>query len=186
MDNSNITDRLALLVLDMQPTFMNAIQWQTDYVRRITFAITAARIFGIRIFFTEQVPEKLGHTDPSLLTAAGEGVEVFAKTAFSALRDDRVAEYIEKNNIEHLLVTGIEVPICVYQTCTDALAQDIDVTLLTDCVAGRRAEDCNSVVDTFRSTGIHCMPAETIFYSILGNTTHPLFKNFTKEVKKFF
>lgn len=184
MDNlDDMTSRLALLVLDMQPAFLKAIEGSDVCLQRTLFAVKAAKLLGIRVFFTEQVPDKLGATDASLLEAAGEGAPVFGKTSFSAMRAEGVPAFLEDKGVEHLLIAGIETPICLYQTCVDAAQDDLDVTVLSDCATGRRAEDCMHVEQTLRENGTHWMPSETVFYSMLGDATHPLFKNFTKLVK---
>ena len=53
-------------------------------LRRCAFAVASARGLGIPVAFTEQVPAKLGGTDPSLLGLAVTP-EVHPKDTFSAL-----------------------------------------------------------------------------------------------------
>ena len=167
-----------LLVVDLQAPFLAAIPGSAEIVRRTSFALEAAAGLGLTVAFTEQVPAKLGPTLPELLSLAREP-RVFAKDAFSALAAPGLAEWIAEHQIEHLLLAGIETPVCIYQTAIDALGHDLQVTLLTDGLGGRRATDCATVLDQLARLGCHPLPSETVFYSILKTTTHPFFRDFT-------
>lgn len=175
---------LALLVIDAQAPFIKAIDWPHDYLKRLRFSIAAARLLNIPVVFTEQVPEELGPTDPTLLKAAGESPTVFPKRTFSALQAQGLQDYLHTHHIEHLLIGGLEIPVCVYQSCIDAQHLDLEVTVLADTVAGRRVEDCCTVEHSLRAfDGVHWLPSETVFYSLLSSIEHPLFKAFTALVK---
>ena len=172
-----------LLAVDLQPAFLEAIPGGTRTLRRAAFAISAARGLGLAVAFTEQVPAKLGPTAPSLLALAPEA-PVFAKETFSALADDAIrAALLEKRSIDHLLLCGIETPICIHQTALDALRAGITVTLLSDVIGARRGDDAEVCLGALRAAGVHVMPSETVFYSLLGSARHPFFRDFTKLVK---
>lgn len=181
---------LSLLVLDMQAAFLSVIPDAAALTARTRFAIEAARLFGIPVVFTEQVPDKLGSTLPELLAAAeepdGTPAPVFGKALFSAWADDAVRAHLtpEADGLEpHILVAGIETPVCVYQTTTGILAGDGEVTLLTDALGCRRREDGEAALRAMAVAGAHCLPAETVFYSILGGADHPAFRAYTALVK---
>src|SRR5208283_4210476 len=86
--------------------------------------------------------------------------------------------------VEHLLLCGIETPICVYQTAVAALRSGLAVTVLGDCVGARRETDARLCLDSLARAGAHILPADTVFYSILGGAEHPLFRPYTELVKK--
>lgn len=176
---------LAMMVLDMQPPFIRAMYNGGDLERRCRFAIRAATLLGIPVFFTEQVPDKLGHTAEELLAAA-PGATVFAKTTFSALGAEGLPEFLAENGIHHLLIAGLEVPVCIYQTVLACANEDIEVTLLSDCISARRVEDAQTVLRTLAApdSGCHILPSESIFYSILGAADHPAFRAYTQLVKE--
>lgn len=173
---------VALLVLDMQAGFLKAVEAADPLLRRVGFAVSAARLLGIEVIFTEQVPDKLGATDASLAVLA-PGAKVFAKTAFSALGAEGLTDYLRSRGIAHLLVAGIETPICVYQTATEALREAFDVTLLSDALGARRSADAAVALQALREAGAHVLPAETVFYSILQDAAAPRFREFTQLVK---
>lgn len=171
-----------LLCLDVQPVFLRAIQEGERVLRRCQFAVSAASGLGIPVIFTEQVPAKLGGTAPELLQLA-PATRVFAKDTFSGLADDPTRAALENDNIEHLLLCGLETPICVYQTAIDALASGKTVTLLSDCVGARRAEDAAACLRALIRAGVHVLPAETVFYAMLHDVRHPFFKAYNQLVK---
>ncbi len=172
-----------LLVVDLQPAFLDAIPGGTRTLRRAAFAVAAARGLGLPVAFTEQVPAKLGPTAPSLLSLAPDA-PVYAKETFSALADDAIrAALLEERGIDHLLLCGIETPICIHQTALDARRGGIEVTLLSDAIGSRRDDDADVCLSALRAAGVHVMPSETVFYSLLGSARHPFFRAFTKLVK---
>lgn len=177
--------RALLLVVDVQQPFLNALPGADALVRRTALAIAAARGLGLPIAFTEQVPAKLGPTRPDLLALAGEKPAVFAKDAFSALDSAELQELLEVQNIEHVLLAGLETPICIYQTALGLIGGERNVTLLTDALGGRRPDDCAAALAYLSHLGCHALPTETVFYSILKTTKHPFFRDYTKLVKQY-
>lgn len=167
----------------MQPVFVRAVTDGARVQRRCEFAIAAAVGLGLPVAFTEQVPQKLGITVPELLALA-PGSHAFAKETFSALADTTIRDaLLRERQIEHLLICGIETPICVYQTVLAALAEDLHVTLLCDAIGARRLDDAAACVEALRRAGAHVLPSETIFYALLGGVRHPFFKAYTQLVK---
>lgn len=172
-----------LLCVDMQPVFVRAVAEGDRVQRRCEFALAAARGIGLPVMFTEQVPEKLGATAPALRALAPDA-HVFAKRTFSALADTTIRDAIVSDSeTEHLLLCGIETSVCVYQTTLDALAAGLAVTILSDAVSARRPDDARTCLDALARSGAHVLPAETVFYALLHDVSHPFFKAFTQLVK---
>lgn len=173
----------ALLVIDAQPPFLGTVAGGDQVLRRSRLAVGAARLIGTPVLFTEQVPAKLGGTEAGLLATAGEGAPVFPKDAFSALAATGVLAALRDLDVDHLLLAGVEGPICVHQTAVQALAEGLGVTLLADAIGARRPDDQTHVFSALRHAGAHVLPVETVFYALLGGADHPQFKAFTALVK---
>ena len=182
--SSEILEAVALLVIDMQDSFLAPIANSDQLLVRCGLAVSAARALGIKVIFTEQVPDKLGPTNEKLLALA-PGARVFPKDAFSALQAPGIHEHLKRLGVYHLIVVGIETPVCIYQTALHARDSDLDVTVLSDCVGGRRADDCRVAIDSIVRTDCHVLPGETVFYSMLGSGSHRHFRQFTDLVKQF-
>jgi nicotinamidase-related amidase len=178
------SDRLALIVIDMQDRVLKAVPDGKDLKRRVSFAIEAAITLGIHVVFTEQQPDKLGHACEDLIALAPKA-EVFSKTAFSIFQSPQLVKHLSKRNTEHVLLCGIETSICVYQSALQALRKEFDVTLLSDCTGARRQADAAAVLRFLERFGVHVLPSETVFYSLLADAKHPKFKPFTELVKRY-
>lgn len=176
-------DGTLLVCVDMQPVFIRAVSEGERVQKRCEFAVAAAQGLGMPVLFTEQVPEKLGGTAPALRALAPDS-PVHAKRTFSALADETIQDLIiSETNTQHLLLCGIETSVCVYQTAIAALAQDLEVTILSDCVGGRRPDDGRACLEALARSGAHILPAETVFYALLHDVRHPFFKAYTQLVK---
>ncbi len=172
-----------LLCIDLQPVFVRAIAEGPRVQRRCEFAVAAAIGLGLPVAFTEQVPQKLGGTAPELLALASSA-PVFGKNTFSALADDAIRDALLRDlHLDHLLICGLETPICVYQTALAALAVGLHVTLLSDAIGARRPDDATACLAALRHAGAHVLPCETVFYALLHDVTHPFFKPYTQLVK---
>ncbi len=169
----------------MQPKFVTAITDGTMVQRRCEFAVAAAQGLSVAVAFTEQVPEKLGGTAASL-RALAPSAPVWAKQTFSALADDAIREAVlHTQRARHLLLCGIETPVCVYQTAVAALAEDIQVTILSDAVGARRSDDAQTCLAALARAGAHVLPAESVFYALLRDIGHPFFRSYTQLVKNY-
>ena len=174
-----------LLCVDMQPVFVRAIFDGEKVQRRCAFAATVAARLSLPIILTEQVPGKLGAT-ATPLTEAAPSASVYSKRTFSAFADERIRDaIIKESSVEHILLCGIETPICVYQTAIAALGHGLEVTVLSDCVGARRSDDAQTCLEALARAGAHILPSETVFYAVLGDVGHPFFKEYTQLVKAF-
>lgn len=181
MSTSVIAETL-LLCIDMQPVFVRTIAQAESVQRRCAFALAAAKGIGIPIAFTEQVPLKLGGT-ASELVALAPMAPIYAKDTFSALAHPPLHAACTSAGPTHLLICGIETPVCIYQTTLDALAAGLQVTLLSDAVGARRPDDAQMCLDALIRAGAHVVPAESVFYALLQSVHHPFFKAYTQLVK---
>ncbi len=175
----------ALLAVDLQDTLLGMLPAaEAKALRaRAGLAISAAAALGIPVVFTEQVPAKLGPTSPALRKLAPPDSLVFAKNTFSALSDHAVLDALRENQIEHLLLLGLETPICVYQSALGALAAGFQVTVLSDAIGARRADDAAACLAALRHAGVHVLPVETVLYALLHDAGHPAFRTLVGLVK---
>ncbi|MGJ8639328.1 MAG: isochorismatase family protein [Opitutaceae bacterium] len=176
---------LGILFIDFQDAFLKAIPDRERLLKRGCFTAEAASLLGCSVAITEQMPEKLGATNDTLASCLPEHTPTYSKSTFSAFEAEGIDRWIESNQIDHLLIAGIETSICVYQTAVQGLGQDTGITLLSDCISERRPEDREPILKQLLSMEAHVLPSETIFYSLLGSAEHPKFKAFTELVKKY-
>ena len=183
-NTADLTQSMALMVVDVQDCFIDTLADKDDFLRRCAFAIDAAQTLGIETIFTEQVPDKLGSTN-TLLKQRARNAKVFSKKSFSALAAPGIESYLRDHEIYHVLVCGLETPICIYQTALQSIDEDIDATFLTDALGSRRTEDGRLAIEAIRQLDCQTLPSETVFYSLLGSATHPKFRSFSKLVTTY-
>ena len=177
-----VPDDALLLCVDMQPRFVAAVEQGERIRRRCEFALAAATGMGLPIAFSEQVPDKLGGTAPELLAIA-PNAPVWGKSTFSALADPAIRQALDDRSVRHLLICGIETPICIYQTSLDAVADGMQVTVLSDAVGARRPDDAAVCLAALARAGAHVLPVETVFYALLRDVSHPFFREYTRLVR---
>lgn len=182
---SDPINHLGLLVIDLQDAFLKAIPNKETLLPRCQFTIEAAKLLGVKVAITEQLPGKLGPSSQSITDRLPQHTPVFEKSDFSALQAEGVSRWIETNQLDHLLLIGIETSICVYQTAVEALGAGTGITLLSDCIGERRLADREPVLKQLLSMDAHVLPSETIFYSLLGSAKHPNFREYTQLVKNY-
>jgi nicotinamidase-related amidase len=175
-------EAVALLVIDAQEGVLPDLPEADPLLDRCTFAIEAARLFQLRILVAERAPERYGRTAQSLIRAAGNP-QVFRRRSFSALQAEDMVDYLRKQGIYHLLLCGTESTVSIYQTALQAIDLDLDATVLTDAVGCRRPGDEGAALASLARSGCHLLPSETVFFSLIGEVDHPLYKSFSKLVR---
>ncbi|RKX32476.1 MAG: hypothetical protein DRP71_11965 [Verrucomicrobia bacterium] len=183
-EHDHLLDAVALVVVDVQERLLPAMADPEAFTDRVAFSIEAAKVFGLTVIFTEQVPEKLGPTPPRLKRLA-PNARVFSKSTFSAFQAKGLQDYLRDLNIYHLLICGLETGVCIYQTALQASDLELDATLLSDCLTSRRPEDDAFVLPSLTRNGCHVLPSETVFYSMIADAANPRFRAYSALVKKY-
>lgn len=173
---------LAGLVLDLQPRLLDSVAERNALAGSVETFARSMVVLGVPLCLTEQVPDKLGPTEEGLLTVCGEA-PCFPKDSFSAFGCGEFEEWISANGVEHLLLSGIETPICVYLTAVDAVRRGMAVTVLVDCVGCRRAQDGEWALRKMEKLGCHLLPLESLLYAILKSARHKEFRSISALVK---
>ena len=173
---------LAGLILDAQPKLLRGIEGSEPFLDSVRVFARAMGVLSVPLCVTEQVPDKLGSTEDGILEACA-GSPVFSKDSFSAFGCPDFEKWIGDGGVDHLLLTGIETPICVYLTGVDALRRGLTVTVLTDCVSCRRPEDGKWALRKLENLGCHLLPLESLLYAMLKSARHEQFRSISALVK---
>ena len=175
---------LSAIVMDIQPKITLSLHDDNlkSLLDSLELLIDTMGCFSIPIAFTEQVPEKLGVTLSSLSSRLPNS-KVIQKNTFSAFGNNVFCDWLENNDCNHLLLSGIETSICVYLTAIDALRRGIGVTVLSDCILSRNENDSRFALKELSKAGASILSLETILYSLLGSSNHPEFKTVSNMVK---
>lgn len=174
--------REALLLMDLQVKLLSSIENQTSLLRSNTVLLKSAQMFEIHTIITEQVPEKLGKTHMDI-AAHFINQTVIEKDSFSAFGSPDFVDLIEVSKINKLIIAGIETPICVFLTAIDAIRENINVSIISDCVSCRIKEDGKRCLDQLSHYGVEIIPLETFLFRKLKSSNHILFKEVSGLVK---
>jgi isochorismate hydrolase len=112
----------ALVVVDMQEAFRPAVADFETVTVRIATAVQAAKLLGVPVLATEQVPSKLGKTVDPIAQALPESAKIVDKTAFSCCGAGAFMDQLAKTGAKQVIVCGLETHVCVNQTVHDLLA----------------------------------------------------------------
>ena len=116
---------LAGLILDAQPKLLGGIEGSEPFLDSVRVFARAMGVLSVPLCVTEQVPDKLGSTEESILDVCS-GSPVFSKDSFSAFGCPDFEKWIGDGGVDHLLLTGIETPICVYLVGRRCLEAGLD------------------------------------------------------------
>ena len=171
------------VIMDLQDRLLANIKGKDSLLACNTLWLRVCKLLQIETLITEQVPDKLGSTHPTLHEAA-VNVPLLSKTSFSAFGNAGFLNWIERTKPSQLYLSGVETSICIYLTAVDALEHKLQVTVLSDGVAGRRPEDSNAVLRELSCRGASVIPMETVIYSLLKDASHDQFKPISKLIRE--
>jgi nicotinamidase-related amidase len=169
-------ERAALVVIDVQEAFRQAVGEFDAVARNAGVLVQGARELGLPVVVTEQYPQGLGETVPEV--AEHLDVERHAKTVFSAAR----AQGFDLAGREQALVCGIEAHVCVEQTVQDLLDRGIEVHVAADAVSSRTALNRRLGLEKMERSGAWVTSTEMALFELLGEAGTPEFKAIQKLV----
>ena len=181
---TNNNHGIAAIIMDAQPKLLASLA-ETErqlLTGSLEFLVKSMQVLNIPVLLTEQVPEKLGKTIPEISDLMSD-FSAFEKTTFSAFGANEFSTWLEQNDIQQVLIGGIETSICIYQTAVEANALNIGVTILEDCIASRRKGDAHTALNELRNAGIHILGIESVIYSLLSSSEHPKFREISALVR---
>ncbi len=185
MSHPNILDssKAALLVVDIQEGFRNAIPDFALTASRASIAVRGFQILGAPIFITEQYPKGLGRTAEEILFTLPPDFEVIEKTAFSSCGADSFIEKLEACGAKQIALCGLETHVCVNQTAHDLLDRGFVVHVLIDCVTSRFEHDKQAGLAKMQASGAIPSSIEMAFFELMRDAKHEKFKEIQELIR---
>jgi nicotinamidase-related amidase len=185
MTHPKILDKgtAALVVVDIQEAFRNAIPDFAVVASRASMAVRGFQILGVPVLVTEQYPKGLGPTAEEIKVVLEEGTPVVEKTAFSSCGANEFAAHLERLKTRQVVLCGLETHVCVSQTAHDLLDRGFDVHLLTDCVCSRFEHDKQAGLAKMRSSGVVPSSIEMALFELMRDSKHQQFKEIQELIK---
>eukprot|EP00796_Vickermania_ingenoplastis_P012103 gene12103-8327_t len=172
----------AFMCVDLQKVFSTKI---ANFSNCVFVANRFAALHEIlaphtKLFVTEQYPKAFGNTVPEVKIPSS--VKVLSKTCFSCITPE-VDEQLKKDNVENVIVYGIEGHACILQTVDDLLCRNKKVFLPVDGIGSQHSSDLSQALKTmgeWSTFGCTLTTSESIVLQIMRDAKDPLFKNAAK------
>ena len=171
-----------LIMIDIQGNLAQAMYEKENLFANNIKLIQGFKAFNLPIIVTEQIPQKLGQTIPEIIREL-DGVKPIAKETFSCWNDMHFHEQVEALSRRHIVLTGIESHICVYQTALDLIQNGYNVHLVTDAVSSRTRNNRDVGTAAIKSAGGFLTSTEMVLFELLRTAADPKFKDIFKIVK---
>lgn len=173
----------ALVVVDIQEGFRNAIPDFGVIASRASIAVRGSQVLGIPVFVTEQYPRGLGHTAREIQTVLPDDFEIFEKTAFSSCGAAPFVAKLDEYGVKQVVLCGLETHVCVNQTAHDLLERGFDVHLLMDCVCSRSEQDKAAGLAKMQMSGVVPSSIEMALFEFMRDAKHEHFKEIQALIK---
>ncbi|MFA0747210.1 isochorismatase family protein [Fervidibacter sp.] len=172
-----------LVVVDVQEKFMPVLFEPQRLVSACQLLIGGAKILGLPILVTEQLPEKLGPTVTELREVLGSDYRPIIKAEFSAFANESFRRTFAATERTQLILCGIEAHVCIRQTTLDALALGYEVFLVEDALSSRYEFLYRSGVQSCVEAGAKRTNAEAVLFELMATAEHPQFREVQNLVK---
>jgi len=149
---------------------------------RIVKLIHLARVFSLPIILTEQNPKSIGPTVPELKAILPE-YRPIEKLDFDCCNVDEFNVRLQESSLRHVLLTGVETHVCVFQTCVSLLENGYAVHVPHHAVDSRTPDNREIGLSLMREAGAVITSAETLIFQLLKRAGTPEFKEMLKIIK---
>lgn len=172
----------ALVVIDIQEKLVRAIPDAERLIWNAGRLIDGATALGVKVMATEQYPEGLGPTVPSLVKRleAAHAPEPVAKKRFSCIGCESLFEAFRAAGTIDLLLCGIEAHVCVQQTALDLMADGWRVQVVVDAVGSRFDVDRQIALGRMEASGITLTTVEAALFELCETAESPAFKTISR------
>lgn len=174
--------KCVLILVDLQPSFLLAIEGCDRIFDRTAFLVKIANLLEVPVFATEQNPERMGSTDPRLAAFLPQAA-TFDKMAFSCAGCLPFMERLRGLERTQIVIAGIETHICVSQTALQLLASNSDVFVCPDAVGSRTLDRHQAGLRRMEMAGAQLAHSESIAYEWMKGADHPKFREALAIVK---
>ena len=161
-----------LCVVDIQERLLPAIPAGPQVLSMAGRLADAAALLGVRSVLTEQYPKGLGPTPPELTAKLPPALP---KITFSCCGSDAFTAALT-DDIESVLLCGLETHVCIQQTALDLLARGLTVFIAVDAVASRHTLDHEIALRRLESSGAILTTTEAALFEWCRSAEHPQFQ----------
>lgn len=138
------------------------------------FQIEAGKALNIPLIVSEHYPEKLGSTVSEL--NVDHAVKKFPKTKFSMVVPE-ISDHLKSlNDVDDVILMGLEAHICLEQTAMDLLSLNkFNVHVVADCALSRTTDDRSLALNRLDKMGCIVTTSENVLFKLIKDKNHPKF-----------
>jgi nicotinamidase-related amidase len=171
-----------LVVVDVQGKLAQLMYEKAILFKNIQILIKAAKILKIPILWSQQCPESLGSTVPEIAQLLTD-CEPINKAAFSCCGEENFNARLNETTRNQVLLCGIEIHVCIYQTAIDLLRKGFSVIVIADAVSSRTPENKKIAIKRMTVEGVKISSTEMALFELMKTAEHPQFKNIARLIK---
>lgn len=175
-------ENTALLVIDIQEKILPVINQVEAVVENTLKLVKGFKVLNLPIFYTEQYSKGLGPTEPKLKEELIDA-HYYDKMTFSCSGAVGLFNQFKENNINTIIVCGVETHVCVIQTVLDLLANEFNVYIAADAVSSRLEYNKIIALSRMEKHGAEISVTESILFEMLNVCGTDQFKTISKLVK---
>jgi isochorismate hydrolase len=169
-----------LLIVDIQTRLMAAMP-DGDRTRVIANAarlVQAANLLSVPVTVSEQYPQGLGHTEPTLAAHLAVDAARLAKTCFSLCDADDFDP-----GTPQAILAGVEAHVCVLQTAVTLQARGIQTFVVADAISARDPANTANALSRLSQAGVVVTNTESVLFEWLRDARDAQFKAVTALIK---
>jgi len=175
-------ENAALIVIDVQGKLATLMHQKENLFANVIRMIRGARVLGLPVIWTEQLPDKLGETSEEIKKEL-DGFKPLVKKTFSCCGDNTFLKELSGTGRKQLLLVGIETHVCVYQTALDLLASGYEVYVVHDAVSSRIESNYHLGIERMKDAGAILTSVEMSLFELLRVAEGDQFKRIIEIVK---
>lgn len=168
-----------LLVVDVQQKLLPHIHEGPAVLDRCEWLVRLARRLDVPVLVSEQYPEGLGPTVPTLREMASPS-EVRRKVHFSCVADG-CFEGLAAWERPQIVVCGTESHVCVLQTVLDLRGSGKEVFVVEEAVSSRREHDKALAIARMRAHGAEIVSGEMVGFEWLHRAGDDRFRAVNRD-----
>lgn len=157
------TQDSCLLIVDMQERLIPAIHEHETLVASCAWLVKVAGVVGVPLLVSEQYPKGLGATVSELRELIRPDA-FMEKVHFSCGASPSCRTRIEMQQVQQVVIAGIEAHVCVLQSAIDLLHEGKSVYVVADAISSRRARDVELAITRMRQVGVQIISKEMALF----------------------
>jgi nicotinamidase-related amidase len=169
----------ALVVIDMQNRLAPVISNFAEVELQCGWLIDVAHELNIPVLATEQYPQGLGVTIPSLLNRLKTD-QIIEKIHFNACEQAEFIAALLDHQTKQVVLVGTEAHVCVLQTAFGLMARGLNVYLVAEAVGSRREADKQLALARFQQAGGVVVSREMVAFEWLNRAGTEQFRQISR------